>query len=512
MRRGPPRREMRVVPLPGVPDLPESGPTLEWKNKWRSSIYDSIMQQELVERAALVEEIPPSTTEAQLKPPPGRMLLETPLAPLPDGGGDDEDVQRARASLRRLAELNAMRNEDALAAALRTQERKIAAKRALFAVGATESEQRSMAVGDPRWRRRIQHLIAFAERHSLTLRRCFEVAERLREREEAALAAVAREKQRKAMLWGGEENDPASRWRAEDPASVLRAKREIIAAEQAFDFRGFAAILGVVPPGAQDKQLFDLFDTRGLGLVDLQSFILVLLHCTSAAPQEKYRLVFHIIDRDQNGTLDLEELQLILKCNWQASDWEIEKKARAILRASDADGSGELDFNEFCTYCDDNPNVFLPEYLRNAQKARERKTRKAQSEALLEGVQDPALLASASGGNKKHRKKEKKKKGRAGRGGRGRGGRTRQQRYNWPLPALGVRKIIDLAHHEAADSLHVPLPPFRRMVEDNTIMNYHIRFGFHPSGFPTVAMAMATDADKRDRSRPGTRSSVRSKH
>jgi len=494
-----PRKATRVVSVPGVPDVPPGGADLEWSKKWRGSIYGTIDQQKLVARACLVEELPPSPAKVQLKPDPGRALLATPLAAVEEeegggggGGGVSKATLDARALLRRLGEMNAMRNEDDLAAALRDQQRAELARREQFAVGASDAQARTMAVGDPRWRRRIQHLIAFAERHGLTLRRCFDVAERLRAREDAALAADARDRHRKAMLWGGGQQQLLQYDGKGDPASLLREKQKLVAAEQVFEFRGFCAILGVSPPGAQDKQLFDLFDSRGLGLVDLQAFLLVLLQTTSAAPREKQRLVFHIIDRDQNGTLDIGELQLILKCNWQANDWEIEKKARAILAASDADGSGELDFNEFSAYVDEHPDVFLPAFIRQANAARAKEKRKEVSAAVLEGVQDPALLAKSGGGKKKSRgggSRGGRGRGRGRGQGRGRGGRGRAPRAQctWPLPALRVRKIVELSHGHK-DALHVQLPPFRRMVEDNSILDWGVKFGFGVSGNPEVTM------------------------
>jgi Ca2+-binding EF-hand superfamily protein len=466
--------------IPGIPAMTAKGMS-EWRPQWRASIFNSIEQQELVKKAALM---PPSRRKTT-----NRGLPKTEM----QSGIETAEIVVAREKLRRLGELNSMREEDDRGKLMREERNRTESRRILFNAGATAAEERSMAVGDPRWRRRIQHLMAFAERHGLSLRRCFEVAQELRHRENDAIEFEAAKERRKQLMWGGGQQllqyDGKS-----DPASRMRELDALLSTVQVMELPAFCVILGIPQPSAQDKQLFDLFDNRGLGLVDLQGFLLVLLHCSTASDREKYRLIFFIIDRDQNGTLDIGELQIILKCNWQASDWEIEKKARAILAASDDDGSGDLDFNEFCEYCDENPDVFLPEYIRKVNEKKKKTQQNKQRAILLEGVASPALMAKSKG---------KKKKGGGGSRGRGRSSRPRgrgrgQQRLK-PIslyaPDLGVRKAIELAQTHA-DALHVPLPPFQHMVNDQSIMGWQMNFSFRPDGTPMVEMSKGR--------RPGT--------
>merc|ERR1719163_1932981 len=59
---------------------------------------------------------------------------------------------------------------------------------------------------------------------------------------------------------------------------------------------------------------------------------------------EEMREVFKMFDADNSGTLDLGELRDVMKSIGLApEEWEI----RAMIAEVDADGSGEIDWNEF---------------------------------------------------------------------------------------------------------------------------------------------------------------------
>lgn len=75
------------------------------------------------------------------------------------------------------------------------------------------------------------------------------------------------------------------------------------------------------------------------------------------------QLTFTLFDEDHSGTISEEELVEILKANHMVSnDAQVRKKAKTIMAQGDADGSGEIDLEEFVVIAKKFPNILFPAY------------------------------------------------------------------------------------------------------------------------------------------------------
>jgi calmodulin len=80
----------------------------------------------------------------------------------------------------------------------------------------------------------------------------------------------------------------------------------------------------------------------------------------------EYKKAFNLFDKDGSGAIDADELGTVMKS--LGVDTTPEEVA-VMLETADADGSGEVDFNEFLALMTDNMGTEGEERLRNAKIA-----------------------------------------------------------------------------------------------------------------------------------------------
>ena len=60
---------------------------------------------------------------------------------------------------------------------------------------------------------------------------------------------------------------------------------------------------------------------------------------------ESYRKAFKLVDKDNSGSIDFDELkECFEKCNIEFTSESLEK----MIKSADDDGNGVIDFEEFC--------------------------------------------------------------------------------------------------------------------------------------------------------------------
>eukprot|EP00293_Proteomonas_sulcata_P014763 CAMPEP_0184288178 /NCGR_PEP_ID=MMETSP1049-20130417/674_1 /TAXON_ID=77928 /ORGANISM="Proteomonas sulcata, Strain CCMP704" /LENGTH=702 /DNA_ID=CAMNT_0026594413 /DNA_START=43 /DNA_END=2147 /DNA_ORIENTATION=- len=88
-------------------------------------------------------------------------------------------------------------------------------------------------------------------------------------------------------------------------------------------------------------------DEDGTGSIDLEEFLMIMAKDkANEDPLEEARKIFNMFDKDGGGTIDAQELGAALRAMGQVvNDDDVAK----MLQDADDDGTGEIDFEEFCT-------------------------------------------------------------------------------------------------------------------------------------------------------------------
>lgn len=111
------------------------------------------------------------------------------------------------------------------------------------------------------------------------------------------------------------------------------------------------------------KGIFDIFDMRKTGTIDYREYLICMANLISVSRPMKAKFCFEMFDEDKSGTIDKGELLNLLQATHLAEDPSfVEKKAEAVFRSGDADGSGELDFDEFVKVVNRFPNIVFPQF------------------------------------------------------------------------------------------------------------------------------------------------------
>jgi len=87
-------------------------------------------------------------------------------------------------------------------------------------------------------------------------------------------------------------------------------------------------------------------DSEGEGLFDFQKFVdLMALYRRPPLTEPELQETFELLDRDNSGSVDAAELKQLLTCVGHALTKD---EAEDMIEEADADGSGEIEFDEFC--------------------------------------------------------------------------------------------------------------------------------------------------------------------
>ena len=109
---------------------------------------------------------------------------------------------------------------------------------------------------------------------------------------------------------------------------------------------GFLPIFGDAAEEEVDK-IFRQIDIDGSGFIDYSEWVIATIDKKQLFSPEKLRIAFNLFDKDGGGTISLDEVKEVL-CSGQEIEDSAWNRINQELQLIDADGSGELDFEEFC--------------------------------------------------------------------------------------------------------------------------------------------------------------------
>ncbi|KAL4218201.1 hypothetical protein ACF0H5_022937 [Mactra antiquata] len=97
--------------------------------------------------------------------------------------------------------------------------------------------------------------------------------------------------------------------------------------------------------------VFRTFDRDKNGFVDFEEFIIGVYVSAGTDVEQKLRWAFKMYDIDGNGVIDKDELSAIIKAVYRAVgtdvDYPPEVLADKLFKEMDADGNGEISWEEF---------------------------------------------------------------------------------------------------------------------------------------------------------------------
>ena len=122
-----------------------------------------------------------------------------------------------------------------------------------------------------------------------------------------------------------------------------------------YSYGGWSSAYG--PSEAEEKQLFDLFDTDKSGSIDTNELYAMLRQLGIDARVAQVQDYLDRLDSDHNGTLDYDEFKDLAKelmqgsyasyYSYEGAALPDEEALREIFDAFDTDGNGEMDASEF---------------------------------------------------------------------------------------------------------------------------------------------------------------------
>ena len=110
------------------------------------------------------------------------------------------------------------------------------------------------------------------------------------------------------------------------------------------------------------ERLFGIFDTDKNGTIDLKEFVVGLSNVGGSAREDKVKFAFQVFDLDGSGTIDAEELKKIVKATNMASAKQLDRKTEWLMKQCDADGDGNISYEEFVNLAKKFPNIVFPAY------------------------------------------------------------------------------------------------------------------------------------------------------
>merc|ERR1711904_678474 len=103
--------------------------------------------------------------------------------------------------------------------------------------------------------------------------------------------------------------------------------------------------LGEQPTNQELPRVVNEVDPHGKGILTFQQFVTMMSYFDHGLITEEEVLeAFKIFDRDASGSIESAELRHVLQT---LGDKLTEEEADMMLDEADADGSGEIDFEEF---------------------------------------------------------------------------------------------------------------------------------------------------------------------
>ena len=103
--------------------------------------------------------------------------------------------------------------------------------------------------------------------------------------------------------------------------------------------------LGEQPTNMELQRVINEIDPHGKGILNFQQFVTMMSFFDHGLiTEEEVMEAFKIFDRDASGSIESQELRHVLQT---LGDKLTEEEADMMLAEADADGDGEIDYNEF---------------------------------------------------------------------------------------------------------------------------------------------------------------------
>jgi calmodulin len=115
------------------------------------------------------------------------------------------------------------------------------------------------------------------------------------------------------------------------------------------ELQSLLSSLGRKVSDKQAKEMIDRVDKDGTGTVGFEEFLVLIadeaVKEKSKDPMLEARKTFAMFDKDNSGSIDIKELKQALIAMGQTVS---EDDLKQMMKDADEDGTGEIDFEEFC--------------------------------------------------------------------------------------------------------------------------------------------------------------------
>ena len=95
------------------------------------------------------------------------------------------------------------------------------------------------------------------------------------------------------------------------------------------------------------EKLFYKVDMDGSGYIDYSEWVVATIDKQKLLTKEKLQSAFNLFDKNGGGTINANEVKEVL-CSGQDYEENMWEKIQQEIKYVDEDGSGELEFDEFC--------------------------------------------------------------------------------------------------------------------------------------------------------------------
>jgi len=125
------------------------------------------------------------------------------------------------------------------------------------------------------------------------------------------------------------------------------------------DINQFCRLLRV-PRSPFVERLFGTFDKDKNGTIDLKELVVGLCNVGGSAREDKVTFAFQVFDLDCSGAINASGLKKIVKATNMASAKQLDRKMHWLMKQCDADGVGNISYEEFVNLAKKFPNIVFP--------------------------------------------------------------------------------------------------------------------------------------------------------
>jgi Ca2+-binding EF-hand superfamily protein len=113
----------------------------------------------------------------------------------------------------------------------------------------------------------------------------------------------------------------------------------------------------------QIQRAFGALDRVGLGEIDWKEFVVGLSQFAQMSREDKVRFAFRMFDRDNNGTIDREEITRIVRSTaptWAQPQW-LSRRVDELYDSLSLKRNTDIDLETFLIIAEEHPEVIAPE-------------------------------------------------------------------------------------------------------------------------------------------------------